>query len=246
MQKCTKCFMLLGMNKYKHLFFDMDLTIAPAREPMLDSMQELIDSLPHDIIIVSGSLVDQIKYQSNNLKAHYLGVNGNHATNEENEELWKNPDLDESHKAEIHAHIKKITLELEHDLRDDWHPIEDRGSQITFSPIGNKAPVDMKKKYDPDRTKREQWLRTHPLISEDLMVKIGGSTSFDYIHKDRHKGSNVQKLIDLYGWNPDECVYFGDGLYPGGNDEVVIGVIDTIAVESHLDTYEKLKAAFGA
>jgi hypothetical protein len=78
------------------------------------------------------------------------------------------------------------------------------------------------------------------------MVKIGGSTSFDYIHKDRHKGSNVKKIIDHYGWNPEECVYFGDGLYPGGNDEVVIGVIDTIPVENHTDTYGKLKAAFGS
>ncbi len=71
-------------------------------------------------------------------------------------------------------------------------------------------------------------------------MKIGGSTSLDYLHKDRHKGTNVQKLIDLMHWNKDECVYFGDGLYPGGNDEAVIGVIETIAVDDHLDCYKKL------
>ena len=42
-------------------------------------------------------------------------------------------------------------------------------------------------------------------------------------------------------WNKDECVYFGDGLYPGGNDEAVIGVIETIPVDDHLDCYTKLR-----
>jgi hypothetical protein len=85
-------------------------------------------------------------------------------------------------------------------------------------------------------------LVAHPLVSDEILVKIGGSTSFDYIHKDRHKGANVAKLIELKGWNKDDCIYFGDGLYPGGNDESVIGVIETVLVRDHLDTYEKLKA----
>jgi hypothetical protein len=228
--------------KYTHLFFDMDLTIAPAREPMLDEMYELLTNLPQDIVIVSGSLVEQIKYQSRDLKAHYLGVNGNHATDEENTELWKYPDLSDAHKQEIHSHIKSIIEHLDHELNEQWHPIEDRGSQITFSPIGNQAPLAIKKAYDPDRTKREAMLVAHPLLSDEILVKIGGSTSFDYIHKDRHKGANVAKLIELKGWNKDDCVYFGDGLYPGGNDESVIGVIETVLVRDHLDTYEKLKA----
>ena len=84
-----------------------------------------------------------------------------------------------------------------------------------------------------------------PFESEELVVKIGGSTSFDYIHKDRHKGTNVQKLIDLMNWSKDECIYFGDGLFPGGNDEAVIGVIETVLVEDHHDTYRKLRTLFG-
>jgi hydroxymethylpyrimidine pyrophosphatase-like HAD family hydrolase len=94
--------------------------------------------------------------------------------------------------------------------------------------------------YDPSREKRLSLLAQIPFASQDLVVKIGGSTSLDYIHKDRHKGTNVQKLIDLMNWDKDECVYFGDGLYPGGNDEAVIGVIETIPVDDHLDCFKKL------
>lgn len=232
------------MSKYKHLFFDMDQTVAPARQPILPEMFELLDSLEHDIIIVSGQEVSKINWQSNDLRSYTLGQNGNHATCLENTELWNIP-LDESHRKEILEHIDAIVKILDHELNHEWNPIEDRGSQITFSPIGNTAPVDLKMKYDPDRKKRDELMKKVPFESKELTVKIGGSTSFDYIHKDRHKGTNVQRLIDLMGWDKDECIYFGDGLYPGGNDEAVIGVIETVPVEDHLDTYRKLRQMFG-
>lgn len=240
----TKIVYASGMKKYKHLFFDMDQTIAPARQPILPEMYELLNTLAQDIVIVSGQEVPKIGWQSENLPSYTLGQNGNHATDTENNELWNIP-LDDVHRAEIMQHIQAIVDILDHDLNHDWTPIEDRGSQITFSPIGNTAPVEHKMTYDPDRKKRERLMTQVPFQSEELVVKIGGSTSFDYIHKDRHKGTNVQKLIDLMGWDNDECVYFGDGLYPGGNDEAVIGVIETVAVDDHLDTYRRLKEMFG-
>lgn len=230
-----------AMKNKKHLFFDMDQTVAPARQPILPEMYELLDGLSHDIIIVSGQEVPKIGWQSNELPAFTLGQNGNHATDVANQELWNIP-LDEVHRTEIMNHIESIIKVLDHDLNHDWNPIEDRGAQITFSPIGNTAPVEHKMSYDPDRKKREFLMKEVPFTSAELVVKIGGSTSLDYIHKDRHKGTNVQKLIDLMGWNNDECIYFGDGLFPGGNDEAVIGVIETVPVDDHEDTYRKLQA----
>lgn len=229
------------MKSYKHLFFDLDQTVAPSRQPILPEMYELLDSLPQDIIIVSGQEVSKIGWQSNNLPSYTLGQNGNHATDVENNELWMIP-LNDKYKKEIHAHIDALVGILDHDLNYDWTPIEDRGSQITFSPVGNTAPIEKKKAYDANREKRKYLLEKVPFISDDLVVKISGSTSVDYIHKDRHKGTNIQKLIDLKGWNNDDSVYFGDSLFPGGNDEAVIGVIETIPVDDHIDAYNKLKS----
>ena len=217
----------------------MDQTLAPARQPILPEMFDYVSSLPQDIVIVSGQEVDKIIWQSNSLPAFRLGQNGNHAVDVNKVELWNIP-LEDHHRDQILDHISEIVEILEHELNHDWNPIEDRGAQITFSPIGNTAPHELKKAYDPDRKKRESLLASIPFASEDLIVKIGGSTSLDYIHKDRHKGANVQKIIDLMGWDKDECIYFGDGLYPGGNDEAVIGVIETVAVDDHLDCYTKL------
>lgn len=227
------------MKEYKHLFFDLDKTIAPSRQPMLPEMYELLSSTDKTITIVSGSTLEQMIFQSNNLPAIRLGQNGNHAIDIDGTLLW-NELLSEDHRAEILDHINEVVEILDHELNHEWNPIEDRGAQITFSPIGNTAPVTLKTNYDPDRLKRESLLRQIPFASRDLVVVIGGSTSLDYIHRDRHKGTNVQKIINHKGWNNDDCVYFGDGLYPGGNDEAVIGVIDTVSVESHLETYDKL------
>lgn len=230
------------LSRYKHFFFDMDKTIAPARQPILPEMYTFLDELERDITIVSGQEVPKIGWQSNELISYTLGQNGNHATDPENIEIWNQP-LSEEHKNEIKAHIEKIVALLDQPLNHEWNPIEDRGAQITFSPIGNTAPVEKKQVYDPDRKKRLQLIEQVPFESEELVVKIGGSTSFDYIHKDRHKGANVKKLIEHAGWDKDACVYFGDGLFPGGNDEAVIGVIDTIAVDDHLHTYKILTAS---
>lgn len=227
------------MKTYKHLFFDMDQTIAPSRQLILPKMKTLLESLSQDIIVVSGSKIEQMPNQIGDIRSFRLGQNGNHAIDIDGIELWYTPLKDEE-RTEILDHISEIVELLEHPLNHEWDPIEDRGGQITFSPIGNTAPVEFKKVYDPDRKKRDSLLAQIPFASKDLVVKIGGSTSLDYIHKDRHKGTNVQKLIDLMHWDKEECVYFGDGLYPGGNDEAVIGVIETIAVDDHLDCFRKL------
>ena len=45
-------------------------------------------------------------------------------------------------------------------------------------------------------------------------------------------------------WDINECIYFGDSLFPGGNDETVIGIIDTVAVQNHRHTHDILKENF--
>ena len=112
----------------------MDQTIAPSRQPILPEMYDLLHNLSHNIIIVSGQDVAKIGWQSNGLPSYTLGQNGNHATDVEDKELW-NVRLSDEHRAEILAHINALVDLLEHDLNHDWDPIEDRGGQITFSPI---------------------------------------------------------------------------------------------------------------
>ncbi len=230
--------------KYKHLFFDMDKTIAPPRQPILQDMFDFLSSRREDITIVSGQSCEKIKWQSDHLKAYCLGQNGNHALDLDDKELWHTP-LTETERSEVLQHIQTLIDDLPEKPNPEYNPIEDRGAQITFSPVGNTAPVELKMVYDPDKKKRFAMLEKFKFESETMMAVIGGSTSLDYIPKERHKGTNVAKFIELMNWNKDDCVYFGDGLFPGGNDEFVIGVIDTVSVDDHEDCLVKLREVVG-
>jgi HAD superfamily hydrolase (TIGR01484 family) len=96
--------------------------------------------------------------------------------------------------------------------------IEDRGSQITYSALGQQAPLAEKVKWDPDYAKRKK-IRAilEPLIPE-FSVRMGGATSIDVTKPGIDKAYGIGKLRDLLGISIKEMVYIGDALFVGGND----------------------------
>ena len=228
----------------KHLFFDMDDTVSASRTPMEDYIYEFYSSLPHDVIIVSGAQVSQIDTQIRNMPAFRLGQNGNQAINPQNEELWTEF-LTEEHAEKILEHVEKIRAEYDGEIRNHDDLVEHRGAQIGYSLIGHNEALERKRACDPDKNVRLSLLEKIPFESDDIEVRIGGTTFFDYFQKGRHKGFNVNRLIEHMGWEKNNCIYFGDAIFPGGNDETVIGVIDTHPVKNHIHTYEVLKEYFG-
>jgi len=96
--------------------------------------------------------------------------------------------------------------------------IEDRGSQITFSALGQEAPLEEKKQWDPDFAKRKKMKESlDPLIPE-FSVRLGGTTSIDVTKPGIDKGYGIRKLRDTLGIGIDEMIFVGDALFPGGND----------------------------
>ncbi len=225
-------------TKYLRLFFDLDNTLTRSRSAITPEMKTLLQSLMYDIVVISGATVDQIRHQLDGLACYTLGQNGNHAMHGDIE-LWRD-ELTPEDLAEIDAHIASLprvaTVPDENDLT------EKRGSQVSYSIYGHHAPVAIKEKVDSDQALRVGLLAQHPLISDRVEVKIGGTTCLDYFKKGRNKGYNVTRLAEYMSWNLDTCLYFGDALFPGGNDETVIGIIDTESVRDPEDTYQKLLA----
>ena len=227
-------------KQYTHLFFDMDGTVTRSRSPIADSMKYLMERLTQDIVIVSGQRLVQIRRQIGGFDCYVLGQNGNHAVHGK-ETFWEDR-LTSIEIAEIEAHIQKLPISWE--VPDPNDLIENRGSQISFSIYGHSAPVEVKETFDPDQSKRRALLRAVPLRSLKVEVKIAGTTCLDYFRKGCDKGHNVMRFITHMGWNPDECLYFGDAIYPGGNDESVYGVIDTQGVSDQDETYRILSEHF--
>ena len=116
--------------------------------------------------------------------------------------------------------------------------IEDRESQITFSALGQKAPLPLKEIWDITGEKRKILAgRLSPLF-EDLDFRIGGSTSIDITKKNMDKSFGVLELMRINKLNKEELIFFGDRLEPGGNDYPVLSTgIKAVKVGSPEETF---------
>jgi phosphomannomutase len=97
--------------------------------------------------------------------------------------------------------------------------IEDRESQITYSALGQEAPLDEKKKWDPDFAKRKKIKALLGVSLPDFSVALGGATSIDVTLPGIDKAYGIGKLRDVLGIATGDMIYVGDALFPGGNDE---------------------------
>jgi len=96
--------------------------------------------------------------------------------------------------------------------------IEDRGSQITFSALGQAAPLNEKVKWDPDFTKRKKIKAILDALIPEFSVRLGGSTSIDVTKPGIDKAYGIKKLRDILVIAIEDMIFIGDTLFPGGND----------------------------
>ena len=96
--------------------------------------------------------------------------------------------------------------------------LEDRGSQITFSALGQEAPLDAKRAWDPDGTKKAALRDAVQPDVPELDVRGGGSTSVDITTRGIDKAYGMGKLVEETGIPASEMLFIGDRLDPEGND----------------------------
>ncbi|CAK1358435.1 hypothetical protein CB0940_06953 [Cercospora beticola] len=96
--------------------------------------------------------------------------------------------------------------------------IEDRGSQITFSALGQEAPISEKQTWDPDFAKRKVIQADLKKRLPDLSINMGGTTSIDVTKQGVDKAYGLRKLSEESGIHLEEMMFIGDAIFPGGND----------------------------
>lgn len=124
-----------------------------------------------------------------------------------------------------------------------WEPepwgeiIEDRGSQVTFSALGQRAPVDAKYAWDPDGAKKAALRDYAAARLPNLEVRSGGSTSVDVTKKGVDKAYGMGRLIQHLGLTTEDVLFVGDRLDEGGNDYPVKAMgVRCVAVHRWQDT----------
>jgi HAD superfamily hydrolase (TIGR01484 family) len=96
--------------------------------------------------------------------------------------------------------------------------IEDRGGQITLSALGQDAPLDEKKGWDPKFEKRKKIKAILDPMIPEFSVQLGGSTSVDITRPGVDKAYGIRKLEEILKIPVKDMLFVGDALFPGGND----------------------------
>lgn len=233
-----------------HVFFDLDNTLTLSRDRMAAVHVPTFDRLCKikDVIVVTGGAEEQIRKQipfEAKGAFYMLSQQGNYAVHKNGDVLWRNKVTPEQERA-VRAFAKRLTDEFTKEnnitLSDPDDIFENRGSQFASSVLGFHESNERKYSADPDQSKRRALLARHPselqrLREAGIEAMPAGTTTFDFILLGKNKGFNITQLVEREGWKKGDCLYIGDALFPGGNDETVIGVIPTRAVKNPDDTF---------
>jgi hypothetical protein len=214
----------------KLIVYDLDGTLAESKSPLDAEMAALL----HDLLgiakvaVISGGdwpqfekqLLANLPHDERLVNLSLLPTCGTKFFQYTGD--WKMlyaEDFTADQKAKIIGSLKKAVEQAGFKVEKVWgEVIEDRGSQITFSALGQQAPLAEKNKWDADYTKRKKIKAIlDPLIPE-FSVRMGGSTSIDVTKPGIDKGYGIRKLRDILGISLEEMIFIGDALFPGGND----------------------------
>ena len=214
----------------KLIVFDLDGTLAESKSAIDAEMSALLGALLGvvRVAVISGGAFPQFETQLvANLPAtgdltrlSLLPTCGTRFY--EYDGSWKllyAEDFSAEQKKKIIAALNEAVDKSGFKAEKTWgEAIEDRDSQITYSALGQQAPLDAKKNWDPDFSKRRKIKALLDPMLPDFAVHLGGSTSIDITLPGIDKAYGIYKLRDILNVSIAEMIYVGDALFPGGND----------------------------
>jgi phosphomannomutase len=233
--------------------FDLDGVLAESKAPLSSEMALLLEKLLRikKVAIISGASLKQfMKQVVSHLTLGYenlylLPTCGSRMYTYKNGQwtpVFQNL-LVEAEKTKIIAALNEALISYGHNPQTTHGPmIEDRETQITFSALGQEAPLEHKEKWDPDQRKRQAIKKLLDSKIPEFEVRLGGTTSIDVTRKGIDKAFGVGKFMELYGYKLSDILFVGDALYPGGNDRPVKDMnIQCEEVKSPEDTKKLIK-----
>lgn len=234
--------------------FDLDDTLAPSKSPleppMVAALLALLDTTP--VCVISGGQILQFTNQVVNrlgeatpaqlARLHLMPTCGTQYyryVHDGWEQVYAH-NLTDDEKARALEAVESAARRLGLWEADTWGPIlEDRGSQITFSALGQHAPVDAKRLWDPDGQKKERLREAVAAALPDLEVRSGGSTSVDITRHGIDKAYGISRLAQLTDIALTDMLFVGDRLDEGGNDYPVKALgVPCVAVANWQQTVE--------
>lgn len=230
---------MINIKDKKTIAFDLDGTLAESKQPLDKEMAILLkELLKHKkVIIISGGSFGQFEKQF----LPYLDIT------ETEKDLYSNlillptsgslcyqfdvqkKDWQITNKEEMPKEIKeKIFSTIKDFIENNSYGIkpykegdqvlEDRGTQITLSALGQNAPIEEKIKWDKDQEKRQAIKKILESKLPEVSFSIGGATSIDILPKGFDKAEGLKKFLEKEKMKKEDLFFVGDAIFPGGND----------------------------
>ncbi|MBW9095479.1 HAD-IIB family hydrolase [Microbacterium jejuense] len=238
--------------------FDLDDTLAPSKSPIDARIGELLVALAErvEVAVISGGqlaqfttqVVDRLPAEATDARTrlHLLPTCGTqyYRLSADAVVTIYQRSLTDDQKARALAAVEGEARRLGLWESETWGEIlEDRGSQITFSALGQKAPVSAKSAWDPTGEKKNALRAAVAALLPDLEVRSGGSTSVDITERGIDKAYGMRQLAEQTGISLDDMLFVGDRLDPDGNDYPVLAMgVRCHAVDGWEDTVTYLEA----
>ena len=212
------------------IVFDLDGTLAPSKQPLDKATGDWIARLlvVCQVAVISGGAWSQFQTQLvANLPAHaaldrlsLLPTSGTRFLKFDG--TWKElyaEDFSADEKNRIIAALNQVFDASGFKPAQHWgDTIEDRGSQITLSALGQQAPLEVKEKWDPDFAKRKAMREKLVKLLPEFSIGMGGSSSLDITRPGIDKAYGIAKLHQELGIDIADMLFVGDALFEGGND----------------------------
>jgi phosphomannomutase len=219
--------------------FDLDDTLAPSKSTIDPRIGALLVALAErvEVAIISGGqlaqftaqVIDHLPHASAATLArlHLLPTCGTqyYRVRPEGIETVYARSLTDDQTSRALAAVEDEARRLGFWAEDTWGDIlEDRGSQVTFSALGQRAPVAAKSAWDPTGEKKNLLRAAVADRLPDLEVRSGGSTSIDITERGIDKAYGMTRLAEQTGIPLDDMLFVGDRLDEQGNDYPVLAM----------------------
>ncbi len=222
----------IPQNK-KLIIFDLDGTLTDSKAEIDPEMAILLGGLLKikRVGVVGGGAFERFKIQiidrlSQDVRLEnlfLLPLNGGSFYQRQNGEWQKiySQKLSDEEKEKTKGSLERVIKEADYvqPERVYGEQIEDRGGQITFSALGQNAPLDEKtkwsKEHDADRLRMAMKLQEY---LPDMEVKTAGLTSIDITRKGIDKKFAIEKLTDYLNIPIVDTLFIGDAFGPDDND----------------------------
>ena len=233
---CNEDFLAQRIAQSSLIAFDLDNTLACSRQPMLPDMASILSDLMciKPIAIITGGCLGLVKSQVLDVlnpyvkleNCHIMPTNGTRYYRIDNDgKLYCvyahniSPEDAKRITEVIRFHAHKLGLLKEKGDPDLWgEQIENRGSQITFSALGQQAPANRKKAWDPQGLLKNELTKAIAKDLPDFAVRSGGDTSVDVYCMGDDKAHALLALADSCSIDVMDTVFIGDRMCEGGND----------------------------